>query len=59
MPDDIGDLLHRIRGLVLVTGLLERRGATVEELARHQAEAERLRWRLARLVANQGDRSAA
>ena len=53
MPEDIDDLLFRIRGLVLVTEILEERGASADELAAHRLETERLRWRLARLVASQ------
>jgi hypothetical protein len=47
----IDDLLLRLRGLVLVGGILEQRGATDAEVAEHAREAERVRVRLARLIA--------
>jgi hypothetical protein len=47
---EIAGLLLHIRGLVLVRGLLERRGATAGELAEHSAELNRRRNRLAELV---------
>ena len=53
MPEDIDDLLLRIRGLVLVTEILEERGASLDEMTAHRLETERLRWRLARLVASE------
>jgi hypothetical protein len=46
----IDDLLLRLRGLVLVAGLLEQRGASTQELEAHAREAERVRARLARLI---------
>jgi hypothetical protein len=46
----IDDLLLRLRGLVLVGGLLEQRGASAGELAAHAREAERVRVTLARLI---------
>jgi hypothetical protein len=46
----IDDLLLRLRGLVLVGGLLEQRGASAEELEAHAREAERVRVMLARLI---------
>jgi len=46
----IDDLLLRLRGLVLVGGLLEQRGASAEEVEAHAREAERVRARLARLI---------
>ncbi len=61
-PDDsvlldgrIDDLLLRLRGLVLVGGLLEQRGASHEELDAHAREAERVRVTLARLIEGNGD----
>jgi hypothetical protein len=47
---DIDRLLIRLRGLVLVRDLLERRGASKPEIDAHTAEIERVRWRLADLV---------
>jgi hypothetical protein len=49
----IDDLLLRLRGLLLVVGLLERRGASAEELDAHTREAERVRARLGRLIGGQ------
>lgn len=46
----IDDLLLRLRGLVLVRGLLEQRGASDAELEAHAREAERVRATLARLI---------
>jgi hypothetical protein len=46
----IDDLLLRLRGLVLVGGLLEQRGASAAELEAHACEAERVRARLAQLI---------
>jgi hypothetical protein len=46
----IDDLLLRLRGLVLVGGLLEQRGASAAELEAHAREAERVRMTLARLI---------
>jgi hypothetical protein len=46
----IDDLLLRLRGLVLVGGLLEQRGASAAELDAHAREAERVRATLARLI---------
>jgi hypothetical protein len=47
---DIDRLLVRLRGLVLVRDLLERRGASTPEIEAHSAEIERVRWRLADAV---------
>ncbi len=47
---DIDRLLVRLRGLVLVRDLLERRGVSKPEIEAHSAEIERIRWRLADLV---------
>jgi hypothetical protein len=46
----IDDMLLRLRGLVLVGGLLEQRGASTEEVEAHVREADRLRAKLARLI---------
>lgn len=46
----IDDLLLRLRGLVLVGGLLERRGASAQEVEAHAREADRVRAKLARLI---------
>ncbi len=56
MAEEIGTLLRDLRRLVLVSETLERRGASADELARHRAETERLRWRLARVVAAESGR---
>jgi len=46
----IDDLLLRLRGLVLVRGVLEQRGASAAELEAHAREADRVRATLARLI---------
>jgi len=46
----IDDMLLRLRGLVLVGGLLEQRGASAEEVEAHVREADRLRAKLAHLI---------
>ena len=46
----IDDLLLRLRGLLLVRGVLEQRGASAAELEAHAREAERVRVTLARLI---------
>ena len=46
----IDDMLLRLRGLVLVGGLLEQRGASADEVEAHVREADRLRAKLARLI---------
>lgn len=48
--NDINRLLVRLRGLVLVRDLLERRGASPPEIQAHTAEIERVKWRLADVV---------
>lgn len=48
---EVDDLLLRLRGLVLVRDLLAERGASAEELDAHAHEAERVRMRLAELIA--------
>ena len=53
MPADLSDverLLVRLRGLVLVRDLLQERDATQTEIEEHNAEIERLKWRLAGTV---------
>ena len=53
MPTDSNEvdrLLVRLRGLVLVRDLLERRGASRVEIDEHSAEIARVRWRLAGAV---------
>jgi len=46
----IDDMLLRLRGLVLVGGLLEQRDASAEEVEAHVRETDRLRAKLARLI---------
>jgi hypothetical protein len=46
----IDDMLLRLRGLLLVGGLLEQRGASADEVEAHVREADRLRVKLARLI---------
>ena len=46
----VDDLLLQLRGLVLVGGLLKRRGASDEEIDAHALEAERVRAQLAALI---------
>jgi hypothetical protein len=50
----VDDLLLRLRGLVLVEGVLEQRGASREEIEAHAREADRVRAKLARLIAGDG-----
>ena len=45
--DDVDRLIVRLRGLVLVRDILERRGASRPEIEAHTAEIERVKWRLA------------
>jgi hypothetical protein len=47
---EIEQLLMEVRGLVLVKGVLKRRGVTRVELEAHGAEIERTRRRLADLI---------
>jgi len=56
---EIQALLLRIRGLVFVRSVLEGRGASELELERHRRETDRLRSRLAALVAGGGPDAAA
>jgi len=53
---EIEVMLLQIRGLVFARALLEERGASEAELAEYRLETERLRRRLARLVAESHDR---
>ena len=46
----IDDLLLRLRGLVLVGGVLEARGASFAEIEEHALEADRVRAQLAHLI---------
>jgi hypothetical protein len=48
---EVDDLLLHVRGLVLVRGLLAARGATRDEIDAHGAELDRVRQRLADLIA--------
>ena len=48
---EVEELLMRIRGLVFAQAILEQRGASTAELEAHRLETERLRRRLARVVA--------
>jgi hypothetical protein len=47
---ELDDLLLKIRGLVLVRGILGERGATAAELDAHSAELARLRAVLAQRI---------
>jgi hypothetical protein len=49
---EVEELLMRIRGLVFAQAILEERGARASELEAHRLETERLRRRLAVVVAN-------
>jgi hypothetical protein len=49
---EVADAVLQLKGLVLVRALLETRGASDDELAAHSAEIERVRERLAGLVAD-------
>jgi hypothetical protein len=51
---EIEQLLREIRGLVLVKGVLKKRGVTRAELVAHGAEIERARGRLAELISRRG-----
>ena len=50
MDRELQDIVLHLKGLVLVRGLLELRGASGAELQEHSDEIERLRDRLARRV---------
>ena len=47
---ELDDAILRLRGLVLVRGILEQRGASAAEIEEHSAEIERAREQLAQLV---------
>jgi hypothetical protein len=49
-PDEIDQLLRRIRGLVQERRVLRERGAGDRVLEEHSAEIARLQWRLAQTV---------
>jgi hypothetical protein len=51
---EVDSLLLHLKGLVLVRGILEQRGASPIELREHGDEIERLRARLAALVREGG-----
>jgi hypothetical protein len=55
----IDNLLLRLRGLVLVAALLERRGASAQEIDAHNREAERVRQTLAGLIGGEASLSLA
>lgn len=54
----VDDLLLQLRGLVLVSGLLQRRGASAEEIDAHALEADRVRAQLASLIGGAGPLAA-
>jgi hypothetical protein len=57
---ELDDLVLRLKGLVLVRRLRERRGADADELAMYRAEIDQVRERLAGLVRSvPPDRAAA
>jgi hypothetical protein len=47
---EVDDRLLHLKGLILVRGLLERRGASEVELQKHSDEIARVRSELAQLV---------
>ena len=51
---EITDVLTQLKGLVLVQPILEARGLSDEELARHTDEIDRVRAQLAELVRSSG-----
>lgn len=55
----IDDLLLQLRGLVLVSKVLEQRGASAAEVDEHVREADRVRAELARLIGDDGPQLAA
>ncbi|MDX6410017.1 MAG: hypothetical protein QOE13_3088 [Gaiellaceae bacterium] len=50
----LDDLVLQLKGLVLVRGLRERRGADEDELLMYGEEIDRVRGRLARLARSRG-----
>lgn len=55
----IDDLLLQLRGLMLVSKVLEQRGASAAEVDEHVREADRVRAELARLIGDDGPHLAA
>jgi hypothetical protein len=55
LQHEVDRLLLHIRGLVAVSDLLERRGASEREVRAHREEIDRLRDRLARLISDNRD----
>jgi hypothetical protein len=51
---DVDERLLHLKGLILVRGLLERRGASEAELLEHSNEIVRVRAELAHLVETSG-----
>jgi hypothetical protein len=51
---ELNDLVLHLKGLVLVRGLLEARGASTEEIREHSDEIERVGERLAQLGRTEG-----
>ena len=56
---EIEQVLREVRGLVLVKGVLNKRGVSRAELIAHSAEIERTRGRLAELISSRGPQPAA
>ena len=54
LNEEIEQLLREVRGLVLVKGVLKKRGVSHAELVAHGAEIERARRRLAELIGSRG-----
>jgi len=51
---EIAQTLREVRGLVLVKGVLKKRGVSRAELVAHGKEIERARQRLAALIGSRG-----
>jgi hypothetical protein len=51
---EVDDRLLHLKGLILVRGLLERRGASEIELVQHSDEIARIRTELAELIEERG-----
>jgi hypothetical protein len=51
---EVDDRLLHLKGLILVRGLLEKRGASEAELSEHSDEIVRVRAELAQLVETSG-----
>ena len=58
LDQEIEQLLREVRSLVLVRGVLKKRGVSHAELVAHAAEIERARRRLAELISSRGLGSA-